>query len=382
MYRNSCPPTASRLGERLRSVFPKPRAGWGSWGIAFLLVAGLFPASAPAQSPPEFELPITITDGEYTTTLTVGMREGASTGRDEYDRAAPPPPPSGAFDARLVGGSTDYFTDIRPPTEDTVDFEVVYQASSEGGPIELSWPSDRLVDKGTFTIVDRFGTGGVAIDMTETDRLDTATKSILEEGLIIRATVRSTPLPVELSAFTGRQLEDGAVRLRWQTQSETNNAGFAIEQRRDQGPFREVGFVPGAGTTSEPRDYRYRVDDMVPGSYAFRLRQVDHDGTAAYSETVPVQVHVDDGVWVRGPSPNPVRERARLEVAVESSQRVVVEAFDLLGRRVHHVARALPPHRAVSVDLDIGRLQLSSGVYFVHVRGKTFVETRRMTVLR
>ena len=342
----------------------------------------MLPWPATAQTPAEFEIPITVTDGAYTTTLTIGMRDDARSGRDEYDRAAPPPPPAGAFDARLIGPSDAYFTDVRPSTTDSVDYEVAYQASNEGGPITLSWSPDQLIDHGDFMIVDRFGTGTASIDMTETDRLDTSTEAVWTDGLIIRVKPRSTPLPVELSSFVGRQLGNGAVRLHWRTQSETNNAGFAIEQRRDGESFREIGFVPGAGTTNDPQDYRYRVDDVRPGTHTFRLRQVDHDGSAAYSETAQIQVSVKNTVWMRGPSPNPVRNRARLEVAVEAPQQVVVETFDLLGRRVHHVAQTLPAHQRVSLHLDVEQLQLSSGLYFVHVRGETFTATRRMAVLR
>ena len=342
----------------------------------------MLPRSATAQTPAEFEVPITVTDGTYTTTLTLGMRVGARSGRDEYDRAAPPPPPTGAFDARLIGPDEAYFTDVRPSTTDSVDYEVAYQASRGAGPITLTWSPDQLVDHGSFVIVDRLGIGTVSVDMTETDRLDTSTEAVWRDGLMIRVKPRSTPLPVELSSFVGRQLDTGAVRLHWRTQSETNNAGFAVEQRRDRGAFREIGFVPGAGTTDDPQDYRYRVDDVLPGTYAFRLRQVDHDGSVAYSETAQVQVSVKNTVWMRGPSPNPVRNRARLELAVETPQQVVVETFDLLGRRVQQVAQTLPANQMVSFELDAEQLQLSSGLYFVRVRGETFTKTERMTVLR
>jgi hypothetical protein len=357
-------------------------AGWRAQIVVFALLFGLCPAPATAQSSVEFDLPITVTDGVYTTTLTIGMRDGARPGRDEFDRAAPPPPPAGAFDARLIGPGTAYFTDVRPPTDEPVDFEVAYQASAGAGPIELRWSPDRLSDYGSFEIVDRFESGSVAVDMTETGRLDTTTEALLADGLLVRVTARSTPLPVELSSFVGRQIGGGAVRLQWRTQSETNNAGFAVEQRPDAGPFRQVAFVPGVGTTSRPQDYRHRVEGVRPGTHVFRLRQVDHDGSFAYSKPVRVQVNVEGAVWMQGPAPNPSRGRVRLELAVETAQQVVVETYDLLGRRVHRAVQALPAHRMIPLDLDFGELRLPSGPYFVHVRGETFSETKRVILLR
>ncbi|MEM1271084.1 MAG: hypothetical protein AAGI08_13670, partial [Bacteroidota bacterium] len=61
-------------------------------------------------------------------------------------------------------------------------------------------------------------------------------------------------LPVELTAFTA--LADGhdALALSWGTATETDNAGFSVElMRPGTRTFQEVDFVPGAGTTSEPR---------------------------------------------------------------------------------------------------------------------------------
>lgn len=382
MVHSSQSPGALRPEPLLLQVLRPRLTDWWLQAAAVLLVLGALPALAMAQSPPTFEVPITVTDGAYTTTLTIGMRDGALSGRDEYDRAAPPPPPAGAFDARLLGTTNAYFTDVRPLTDAPVDFEVAYQASNSGGPIVLSWPSDQLIDYGSFEIVDRFGTGTVSIDMTDTDRLDTSAEAILEEGLVIRVTARSTPLPVELSSFVGRQFGRGMVRLQWQTQSETNNAGFDVEQRRDDGSFRQIAFVPGAGTTRRPQDYRHRVEDLLPGPHSFRLRQIDHDGSFSYSESVEVQVSIESAVWMQGPSPNPVRSRAHLTLAVEKSQRVIIETFDLLGRRVHHSALALTAHRPASLELDVDQLGLPSGLYFVHVRGETFATMKRMTVLR
>ena len=330
----------------------------------------------------DFTVPITVTDGSNSTTLTLGMKEGASKTRDEFDKLAPPPPPSGAFDGRFVGPNNDYFKDVRPLVNDPTEYELSYQAAEGNGPIELSWDPDELADYGSFVIVDRFDTGNVSIDMTETGSLDTSTESILEEGLIIRVTAQADgTIPVELSAFDA-QLRRQDVQLRWRTQSETNNAGFAVEQRRAGATFQEVGFVEGAGTTSRPQSYRYTVENVEPGTYDFRLRQVDHDGTSAYSEPVQVRVTVGGAFWMRGPSPNPVRVRACFELAVEEPQRVVVEVFDSLGRRVHQYDAEMAAHETATLDLNVDRLGLSSGAYFVQVRGETFVASERISVVR
>src|SRR5690606_32421823 len=102
-------------------------------------------------------------------------------------------------------------------------------------------------------------------------------------------------LPVELSSFTAT-LDGEAVVLRWETASETNNAGFeveyaAVETRRGASlPWQRLAFVDGAGTTATAQTYAYRAEGLSPGRYAFRLRQVDFDGAFVYGPEVEVTV--------------------------------------------------------------------------------------------
>jgi hypothetical protein len=218
--------------------------------------------------------------------------------------------------------------------------------------------------------------------MTEVGQLNTSIASVLDDGLIIRATARrAESIPVELSSFEAL-FDNGAVELAWQTQSETNNAGFAIEQRRPGDAFRKIGFVDGAGTTDRPQNYRYRINDLPPGPYDFRLRQVDHDGSSSHSAPVAVQVEMQQAFRLEGPTPHPVRHNARFGLAVEHPQRVTISLVDLLGRRIHTYTEEMEAHRTYQFELNAERLRLPSGRYFLRANGETFVATEPLTVVR
>ena len=143
-------------------------------------------------------------------------------------------------------------------------------------------------------------------------------------------------LPVELVRFEAQADGDGAV-LFWGTAGETNNAGFQVEHRPPSSTadvWREVGFVEGAGTTSDVRAYRFAVTDLEAGRHRFRLRQTDFDGTVQYSPEVEVALGVPDVALLSAPYPNPFRDQTRFAITVQQPQRVRVEVYDLLGRRV------------------------------------------------
>ena len=62
-------------------------------------------------------------------------------------------------------------------------------------------------------------------------------------------------VPVELVSFTA-SVNDNDVTLSWETATETNNSGFQVE-RKSNGEYEAIGFVPGFGTTTEPRSYSF-----------------------------------------------------------------------------------------------------------------------------
>ncbi len=103
-------------------------------------------------------------------------------------------------------------------------------------------------------------------------------------------TIGAIALPVELYYFQARRSEEDKVNLSWGTLSETNNDFFAIERSNDGVNFRTIGKVEGAGEASITQSYKYEDSALVNGTYYYRLRQVDYDGTFEYSNIEIVEI--------------------------------------------------------------------------------------------
>ncbi len=196
-------------------------------------------------------------------------------------------------------------------------------------------------------------------------------------------------LPVELSAFEA--VSDGRdVVLTWMTASETNNAGFELQQRLvGETAFQPVQFVDGAGTTTEPQTYEVRLPDLPPGTYRFRLKQVDFDGSFAFSQEVEL-VHAvilesEDGTPnhfdLELPFPNPFQDRTTLRLVVARPQGVEVALFDVTGRRIRTLLeQTVVPN--TEHDILIEADNLPAGTYFVRVRGERFLRTVPVVLVR
>lgn len=146
------------------------------------------------------------------------------------------------------------------------------------------------------------------------------------------------PVPVELVSFSARYVRDN-VELNWQTATELNNYGFAIERSLDGESWEEVDFVPGAGNSYSPRFYNYTdlLEDglrRVP-QLAYRLRQVDRDGTTDFSSIVFVKTGaMPEGVELYAAYPNPFNPSTTLSFSLRETLPVTVKVFNMFGQEV------------------------------------------------
>ena len=89
----------------------------------------------------------------------------------------------------------------------------------------------------------------------------------IEDGLfIVKPDIPG--LPVDLVRFEAL-LDGDEVLLQWQTASETNNAGFDVEQLT-AGAFAKIGFVEGQGTSEQAQRYTFNVANLETGPHTFR----------------------------------------------------------------------------------------------------------------
>jgi uncharacterized delta-60 repeat protein len=239
---------------------------------------------------------------------------------------------------------------------------------------------DTFAAQGVYTLD---AGGGVAADVAfQPDNLMLVAGGYGEDFGVIRLG-SGQPLPVELTSFTAVANGPAAV-LSWQTSGETNNAGFAVEMRNARPETRTVwqqmGFVSGAGTTLEQQSYRFSVDALPPGHYAFRLRQEDLDGALNYSPEVELSVDAPRVLSLDSPRPNPAGGATEIRFSVPAAGPVTLTLYDALGREVAVLADGhlqAGPH-AAPVDASL----LPSGLYVYHLISGAGTLTKTLTIAR
>jgi hypothetical protein len=173
-----------------------------------------------------------------------------------------------------------------------------------------------------------------------------------------------SPLPVELTSFSAYR-KGGVVELRWQTATEQNNFGFEVQRREDDGAWTVITFVAGHGNSSSPKRYEY--NDAIGtrhGDIAYRLMQIDRDGTTDYSSIALVRSTAVRGTGITDAYPNPFNPTTTISFTLTGASSVRLTLFDAAGRAVHTIIDGTVMQEG-SHSRMLGADGLPSGRYFV-----------------
>lgn len=163
-----------------------------------------------------------------------------------------------------------------------------------------------------------------------------------------------TATPVRLLSFQVSQPKPGTALLSWKTSEEKNNLGFYVEMSNDSRMFEQAGFRSGTGNLSV-NQYQYAVENLLAGTYYFRLKQMDLDGVYAYSPIRSLQVSEDQANAV-SLYPNPVRNKIRIGDVPQTECQIQI--LDQSGRLAK-----VPVFTRSNRQLEMDVSTLPSGLY-------------------
>lgn len=197
-----------------------------------------------------------------------------------------------------------------------------------------------------------------------------------------------TVIPVELGTFNATVIDGNKVRLDWFTVTEINNAGFSIERSKDGVNFTEIFFISGSGTSSNRNTYSYIDEDVSYGTYYYRLKQLDHDGSFSYLKIVTVDLGLPTSFDLRQNFPNPFNPSTKIIFVVPQGVvgNVKLKVFDLLGNEIATLVDESKSAGIYEVEFNPSSLSdiagLKSGVYLYQLSAGSFSQSRKMIYLK
>jgi hypothetical protein len=217
-----------------------------------------------------------------------------------------------------------------------------------------------------------------AIGIFENQSNEPKTGVINNQILTTPENIVNVPLPVELTSFTSKLLND-KVLLNWSTKTEVNNYGFDVE-RKVNGNWQKIGFVEGNGNSNSPKEYSFSDNKLVGGStFNYRLKQIDNDGQFEYSDIIEV-VNVPTEFALFQNYPNPFNPSTKIRYQLPAESKVVIKIYNILGSEVMELVN--DKKEAGVYEVNFNADNLSSGTYIYKINADNFVQTKKMILIK
>jgi hypothetical protein len=202
----------------------------------------------------------------------------------------------------------------------------------------------------------------------------------------------SGSIPVELTSFSAN-VSDGNVVLNWTTSTELNNSGFEIQKGSytltslSVTDWETIGLVNGNGTTTEKSFYSFVDKNPSQGKSYYRLKQIDFDGSYEFSNIVEVDFSLPIKFSLEQNYPNPFNPSTKIKYSIPSfalsgveDSRVILKVFGVLGNEVATLVDEEKPIGTYEINWNAANLP--SGVYVYKLQSGSFVETKKMILLK
>ncbi|RPI02210.1 MAG: T9SS C-terminal target domain-containing protein [Calditrichaeota bacterium] len=203
-----------------------------------------------------------------------------------------------------------------------------------------------------------------------------------------------TPIVMELSSFNAQADQTGVV-LYWETQSESNLAGYHLYRRQESAQeFVRINeaMILSQGTPVGGAQYHYVDVPAVDGSYVYKLQSLNLDGSGEFSE--PVSVSFSAGIGQNNnPTafalhqnyPNPFNPQTAIRFDLPTPTVVTLTIYDAQGRIVRTLVNGHEPagvHNVIWDGRNDAGFAAPSGLYLYHINAGDLNVIRKMMLLK
>ncbi len=170
--------------------------------------------------------------------------------------------------------------------------------------------------------------------------------------------------------LNGREHQVGSL-LNWSTATEFNNQVFIIEKSVNGIDFQAIGEVEAVGNASSERGYRFLDVGARDKNTYYRLRQVDMDGTASFSETIKITKKLSNNFMVMAMSNTVTNSTFDISIDATIDNEI---AYMVKNRQGEVVIESKEELFFGINEISINLTDEAEGTYFVILKVKDEVE--------
>src|SRR5579871_1080752 len=191
----------------------------------------------------------------------------------------------------------------------------------------------------------------------------THNNSVLGTALVDKVSLNDlSPLPVSLTNFNARNINNTYALLKWATTTEINNDHFDIERSGSNSNFVTIGSVKSLGNSTEAQQYAFNDNNPLDGANYYRLKQVDINGNVQYSTIAVTKFNLK----LIDISPNPSHGQLyiRNNSNFSNNSKLIIQVTNEDGGLLFQQESASSGNNLITVNLP---LSITNGAYFVKV---------------
>jgi photosystem II stability/assembly factor-like uncharacterized protein len=196
------------------------------------------------------------------------------------------------------------------------------------------------------------------------------------------AFITTAPLPVELSSFTS-SVKGNSVNLSWTTATENNSRSFDIErQNLSSGEmlFTAINKIQASGNSDKPLNYSFTDNKLVSGTYNYRLKMINIDGSFNYSSVLKVNITAPSAFSISQNYPNPFNPATSIKYSIPENTNVKLSVFNIKGELIKNLVEQFQTAGEYSVNFQGSNL--ASGLYFYKLDAGKHSQTMKMLLLK
>lgn len=188
-------------------------------------------------------------------------------------------------------------------------------------------------------------------------------------------------VPVELISFTTEEVYPG-ILLKWQTASEKNNKGFEIirTSASEEDKWEVITFIQGKGTTIEQTNYSFLDTELNYGTYRYRLKQIDLNGSYEYSDIIEVTFGLPQKYELMQNYPNPFNPVTTIKFSLPVEDNVKLTIFNILGEELQVIINGKLNCGVHQYKFDASTLP--SGIYLYQLNTDNFTDTKKLILMK
>lgn len=150
--------------------------------------------------------------------------------------------------------------------------------------------------------------------------------------------IEEVALPVELVSFKAEYKNEN-ITLNWETATELNSYGFQVERRREEEiDFVSLVLVKSLGGNAGNKYNWTDKNDLLPGKYIYRLKQLDTDGSFEYLPSIEVVVNRPMAYKLYQNYPNPFNPSTNIKYSLKENSRVELNIYDIRGKLIDKIS--------------------------------------------